>query len=82
MAWITVPRMSFQLRVALEERPNAPDYWRRDVLAFLNGPNMDLSKSAIAAGLADASLVRDTLEAYGHALQVWPALWEACADRH
>ena len=72
-------RIAFELREAMERRPLAPAYWRQDIQRYLGGPNMGLSGKDLHAAVADARVVRKTLQAYGHALEVWAALWKYCA---
>jgi hypothetical protein len=74
-------RIGYELRQALDEHPGAPDYWKRDVAAYLAGPNMRMTNSDIAAARADLVIVRDTLRSYARALTVWPSLWKACSER-
>ena len=72
-------RIAFELREDMERRPLAPAYWRQDIQRYLGGPNMGLSTKDLHAAVADAKVVRKTLQVYGHALEVWPALWKYCA---
>jgi hypothetical protein len=74
-------RIGYELRQALDEHPDAPDYWKRDVQAYLSGPNMRMSTSDVAAARAEAALVRRTLRSYARALTVWPSLWKACSEQ-
>lgn len=71
----TRTRIAFELQESLDRHPAAPAWWRRDVEAYLRGPNLALARADLGAALADAGTVRGVLAAYGRALDVWPELW-------
>lgn len=71
----TRTRIAFELQGSLDRHPAAPAWWRRDVEAYLRGPNMTLARADLGVALADTGDVRAVLSAYGRALEVWPELW-------
>jgi hypothetical protein len=77
-----------RLHNRLQEHPDAPDYWIKDVQRILtaNGistPSDDVNPSdraELSAGRLGSEGMRDVLQRYGSALNVWPELWEYCRE--
>ncbi len=75
-----------RLHNRLQEHRNAPDYWIKDAQRIItaNGtstPFDDVNSSnqaELSAGRLGSVGMRDVLQRYGSALNIWPELWNYC----
>jgi hypothetical protein len=75
----TATRVLFSIRMQLDDA-RVPPSWKQRLEPWLASPALAIDGAALKARETGADELRMLASDYGHALAVWPALWQHCVE--